>query len=36
MKKATLTGYGVIVEGHPKQAWILAMVIEPPPQKIVV
>jgi hypothetical protein len=32
----TLTGYGVIVEGHPIQAWILAMVIEPPTQKIVI
>jgi hypothetical protein len=32
----TLTGYGVIVKGHPIEVWILAMVIVPPPQKIVV
>jgi len=32
----TLTGYGVIVKGHPIEAWILATVIMPPPQKIVV
>jgi len=32
----TLTGYSVIVKGHPIEAWILAMVIVPPTQKIVV
>ena len=32
----TLTGYGVIVKGYPIEAWILAMVIMPPPQKIVI
>ena len=31
-----LTGYGVIVKGHPIEVWILATVIVPPPQKIVV
>ena len=31
-----LTGYGVIVKGHPIEVWILATVIMPPPQKIVV
>jgi hypothetical protein len=32
----TLTWYGVIVEGHLIQAWILATVIEPPTQKIII
>jgi hypothetical protein len=32
----TLTGYGVIVEGHPIQVWILVTVIEPPTQKIII
>src|SRR5216683_5155060 len=32
----TLIGYGVIVKGHPIEAWILVMVIMPPPQKIVI
>ena len=27
----TLTGYGVIVKGHPIEAWILVLVIMPPP-----
>jgi len=31
-----LTGYGVIVKGHPIEVWILATVIVPPPQKIVI
>ena len=31
-----LTWDSVIVEGHLKEAWIMATVIEPPPQKIVV
>src|SRR6266851_6713946 len=30
----TLTGYGMIVESHAKQAGILASVIMPPPQKV--
>ena len=32
----TLTGYGVIAKGHLIEAWILATVIVPPPQKIVI
>jgi hypothetical protein len=31
-----LTGFGVIVKGHPIEVWILATVIVPPPQKIIV
>jgi hypothetical protein len=31
-----LTGYGVIVKGHPIEVWILATVIMPPMQKIVI
>ena len=31
-----LTWDSVIVEGHLKEAWIMATVIEPPPQKIVI
>jgi hypothetical protein len=31
-----LTGYGVIVKGHPIEVWILVTVIVPPPQKIVI
>ena len=32
----TLTRYSVIVKGHPIEVWILATVIVPPPQKIVI
>jgi len=32
----TLTGYGMIVKSHVKQAGILASVIVPPPQKVFV
>ena len=32
----TLTGYGMIVESHAKQAGILVSVIVPPPQKVFV
>jgi len=32
----TLIGYSVIVEGHPIEVWILATVIVPPTQKIII
>jgi hypothetical protein len=34
--RESLTRYGVIVEGHPIEAWVVATVFVPPRQKGVV